>query len=70
MSDPAEDLAATPFEDVDVEKDVERDGRPPDAAGLSDDEMREIDRQVAEIVTANQGRGAGEQVSVAAEDVS
>jgi hypothetical protein len=67
-----DDTAAepTPFEDVDVEEDVARDGEAPSGETLTDEEMAEIEKQVADIVTANRGRGAGEQVSVDPEDVN
>ena len=61
---------ATPFDDVDVDADAERDGLAPQDAALTDAETTEIDRQVAEITSANQSRTPAEQVSVAPDEVS
>lgn len=61
---------AEPFDDVDVDADIGRDGRAPDGDTLTVEETEEIERQVAEITTANQSRGAAEQISVEPEDVS
>lgn len=70
MGQPGDPADATPFEDVDVEKDVTADVRAPQGETLTDEEAADIASQVEQIEAANQGRGAGEQVSVAPEDVS
>ena len=61
---------ATPFDDVDVDHDVERDGLAPEGGNLTEAETGAIDDQVAEITAVNQNRTPVEQISVAAEDVS
>jgi hypothetical protein len=57
----ADDMTAepTPFDDVDVEQDVARDGEAPSGDTLTAEESAEIEKQVEEIVTSNRGRGAG-----------
>lgn len=60
----------TVFDDVDVEADVERDGRAPTGETLEPDEAGDIEAQVAEIVSSNRTRGPAEQVSVSPEDVN
>jgi hypothetical protein len=69
---PADDMTAepTPFDDVDVEEDVARDGEAPSGDTLTAEETAEIEKQVDEIVTSNRGRGAGEQISVDPQDVN
>ena len=62
--------AATPFEDVDVDHDVARDGPAPEGGDLTSAETDAIDEQIAEITAVNQNRTPGEQISIAAEDVS
>ena len=62
--------AATPFDDVDVDADVGRDGKAPGGTALTKGESGDINRQVAEIIAANRNRGPGEQVSVSPEDVN
>ncbi|HEV8172236.1 MAG TPA: hypothetical protein VGP91_01170 [Actinoplanes sp.] len=68
----ADDMMAepTPFDDVDVEQDVARDGEAPSGDTLTAEETAEIEKQVEEIVTSNRGRGPGEQISVDPEDVN
>ena len=68
MTDAATD--ATPFEDVDVEEDIARDGEAPSGATLTSEENTAIEEQVAEIVNSNRGRGPGEQISVDPQDVN
>jgi hypothetical protein len=63
MTDPDPDNA-TPFEDVDVDQDLDRFGQAPSGSTLTAGEEEEIEKQVTEIMTANAGRGADEQVSV------
>jgi hypothetical protein len=60
----------TPFDDVDVEQDVARDGEAPPGDTLTAEETAEIEKQVDEIVTSNRGRGPGEQISVDPQDVN
>ncbi|MGN9909966.1 hypothetical protein ACTMTJ_20670 [Phytohabitans sp. LJ34] len=67
---PAADADVTPFEDVDVEEGVTPEARASEGERLSGEEVADIAAQVQEIETANRGRGAGEQVSTAPEDVS
>jgi hypothetical protein len=54
----------------DVESQVGEDGTAPTGPTLGADEEADIEAQVTEILIGNQGRGPGEQVSVAPEDVS
>ena len=64
------DIAAepTPFDNVDVEEDVGRDGAAPSGETLTDEEIAEIEKQIEEMVAAH--RGANENISVDPEDVS
>jgi hypothetical protein len=54
----------------DVEAHVGEGGTAPPGETLEAAEVDDIERQVTEIVTANQGRGPNEQVSVRPEDVN
>ncbi|HEU4347732.1 MAG TPA: hypothetical protein VFR35_08085 [Actinoplanes sp.] len=60
----------TPFDNVDVEEDVGRDGEAPSGETLTDEENAEIEKQVAEIVTAGGGRAADEEAFVDPMEVS
>jgi hypothetical protein len=60
----------TPFDNVDVEEDVPRDGTAPAGDELTEEEKADIDNQVTEIVTRNRERAPHEQVSVSPEDVN
>src|SRR3954453_5463180 len=53
----------TPFENVDVDQDVDRDGRAPSRGPLTAAEDKAIDNQITEIVATNAGREPAEQVS-------
>jgi hypothetical protein len=60
----------TVFDGEDVEAHVAEDGTAPTGRTLEPEEAADIERQVTEILIANQGRGPGEQVSVSPEDVN
>ena len=65
-----DDTQLTPFQNVDVEADAEKDGMAPSGESLADSESADIKKQVAEIMAANEGRAPAEKISVAPEDVS
>jgi hypothetical protein len=66
----AADGPIEPFDGVDIDADIGRDGRAPDDDTLTEDETADIERQVAEITATNRTRDTAEQVSIDPEDVS
>jgi hypothetical protein len=60
----------TPFDNVDVEEDVPRDGTAPAGDERAEEERADIENQVMEIVAGNRERAPHEQVSVSPEDVN
>jgi hypothetical protein len=71
-ADPGEesDEEVSTFEGEDVEEGVEPGGEAPTDETLTYEETAEIEKQVAEITTANAGKTPDEQVSVDPEEVS
>lgn len=64
------DEEVSTFDEVDVEEGVEPGGEAPTGETLTDEEVAEIEKQVAEITRENVGRTPAEQVSVDPEEVS
>jgi hypothetical protein len=64
------DEEVSTFDEEDVEEGVEPGEEAPTGQTLTDEELAEIEKQVAEITRANAGRTPEEQVSVDPEEVS